>query len=98
MTQITKMLGRYNQGFVDINAMALNAAINGSILAEPDACFVIMMALPFGSMQSLFRKIGLRVPAAPHFELEAAGPPDPSRLTYRKSTLPKQFQSEGTCS
>ena len=25
-------------GFVDINAMALNAAISGSILAVPDAC------------------------------------------------------------
>jgi hypothetical protein len=46
---MTKMLGRVDQGFVDIRAIALNAAINGSILAEPDACFVMMMALPFGS-------------------------------------------------
>jgi hypothetical protein len=29
--------------------MALNAAIRGSILAEPDACLVMTMALPFGS-------------------------------------------------
>jgi hypothetical protein len=28
------MLGRDDQGFVDINAIALNAAISGSILAE----------------------------------------------------------------
>jgi len=34
------MLGRVDQGFVDINAMALNAAISGSISAEPDACAV----------------------------------------------------------
>jgi hypothetical protein len=37
------MLGREDQGFVDINAMALNAAISGSILALPDACLVMMM-------------------------------------------------------
>jgi len=43
------MLGCADQGFVAISAMALNAAISGSILAEPDACFVMMMALPFGS-------------------------------------------------
>ena len=30
-----KMLGRDDHGFVDINAMALYAAINGSIFAEP---------------------------------------------------------------
>ena len=41
-----KMLGRVDQGFVDISAMALNAAISGSIFAEPEACFVMMMALP----------------------------------------------------
>jgi len=46
------MLGRVDHGFVDIEAMALNAAISGSILAEPDACFVIMMALPFGSTRA----------------------------------------------
>ena len=46
------MLGREDQGFVDINAMALNAAISGSILADPDGCFVMMMALPFGSTRA----------------------------------------------
>jgi hypothetical protein len=36
---------------VDIKAMELNAAISGSILADPEACFVMMMmALPFGSI------------------------------------------------
>jgi hypothetical protein len=29
--------------------MALKAAINGSILAVPETCFVMTMALPFGS-------------------------------------------------
>ena len=38
------MLGRADQGFVDISAMALSAAISGSILALPDACLVMMMA------------------------------------------------------
>jgi hypothetical protein len=38
------MLGCADQGFVDINAIALNAAISGSILALPDACLVMMMA------------------------------------------------------
>ena len=32
---ITKMLVRVDQGFVDINRMALNAAINASICADP---------------------------------------------------------------
>jgi hypothetical protein len=36
-------------GFVDINAMALNAAVEGSILADPEACLVTRMAFPFGS-------------------------------------------------
>ena len=36
-----KMPGRDDQGFVDISAIALNAAINGSIFAEPVVCFVI---------------------------------------------------------
>jgi hypothetical protein len=31
-----------------IRVIALNAAINGSILADPDACFAMMMLLPFG--------------------------------------------------
>jgi hypothetical protein len=43
------MLGRADQRLVEINAMASNAAISGSILADPEACFVMMMALPFGS-------------------------------------------------
>jgi hypothetical protein len=30
------MLGRDDHGFVDINAMALNATISGPILADPD--------------------------------------------------------------
>jgi len=29
------MLGRLDQGFIDDNAMAKNAALSGSILAEP---------------------------------------------------------------
>jgi hypothetical protein len=33
--------------------MALNAAINGSILAKSDACFVTKMALPFGSTREM---------------------------------------------
>jgi hypothetical protein len=40
---MVKMLGRANHGFVDISAIALNAAISGSILADPDACFVMMI-------------------------------------------------------
>jgi len=32
------MFGPVDQGFVDIKAMALNAAISGAILALPDAC------------------------------------------------------------
>jgi hypothetical protein len=39
------MLGWDVAGFADIQATALKAAINGSILAEPDACFVMTMAL-----------------------------------------------------
>jgi len=52
-TQITKMLGRADQGFVDISAIALNAGIRGSIFALPEACFVMMMAFPFGSTRAL---------------------------------------------
>jgi hypothetical protein len=47
------MLGRVDQGFVGISAMALRAAISGSIFADPDACFVMMTALPFGSTRAL---------------------------------------------
>jgi hypothetical protein len=31
----------------------MNAAIRGSIFADPEACFVMMMALPFGSTRAL---------------------------------------------
>jgi len=51
--QITKVLGRVDQGLVDISAIALNATIKGSIIADPDACFVMTMALPFGSTRAL---------------------------------------------
>jgi hypothetical protein len=47
------MLGRVDHGFVDIKAMALKAAISGSIFIIPDACFVMMMALPIGSREAL---------------------------------------------
>lgn len=59
------MLGCVDAGFEAIHAIALKAAINGSILAVPDACFVMTMrclaALPLplpwkperGSVQSL---------------------------------------------
>ncbi len=43
------MLGRADQRFVEINKMALNATLSGSILAQPDAYFVMMMALPLSS-------------------------------------------------
>src|SRR5262249_1429638 len=44
---------RPGHGFVDINGMALKAAINGSIFALPDACLVMMIALPFRSTRAL---------------------------------------------
>ena len=44
--QITKMPGRVDQGFVAIGAVAINAAICGSILAEPEACSVTRITLP----------------------------------------------------
>jgi hypothetical protein len=40
------MLGCDDAGFADIKATALDAAISGSILVVPDACFVMTMALP----------------------------------------------------
>ncbi len=46
------MLGCDESGIADIQAMALNAAISGSILAVPEACFVMTMALPFGSTRA----------------------------------------------
>jgi hypothetical protein len=46
------MLGWDVAGFADIHATALNAAINGSIFAVPDACFVMTMELPSGSTRA----------------------------------------------
>jgi hypothetical protein len=46
------MLGRSDHGLADINAKALNAATSGSTLADPDGCFVMIMALPFGSTRA----------------------------------------------
>jgi hypothetical protein len=40
-------------GFMAISAMALSAAINGSIFAVPEACLVMTMALPLGSTLAL---------------------------------------------
>jgi hypothetical protein len=40
------MLGCDDAGFADIQGTALNAAINGSIFAVPEACFVMTMACP----------------------------------------------------
>jgi hypothetical protein len=51
-SQMKKSPGRVDHGFVDINAMALNAAISGSIFPVPEACFVMTMALPFGSRRA----------------------------------------------
>ena len=54
------MLGCDEAGFADIQATALNAAISGSILAVPDACFVMTMALPFGSTRALLTAHAIR--------------------------------------
>ena len=45
------LLGCTDQGLVDNNAMAWNAAISGSIFAMPEACFA-MMALPFDAARA----------------------------------------------
>jgi hypothetical protein len=47
------MVGCVNAGFEAIHATALKAAISGSILAVPDACLVMIMALPRGSTRAL---------------------------------------------
>jgi hypothetical protein len=47
------MLGCVDAEFEAIHATALNAAINGSIFFAPDACLVMMLALPFGSTRVL---------------------------------------------
>ena len=54
------MFGCDDAVFVDIHAMALNAAISGSILAVPEACFVMTMALPFGSTRALLTAYATR--------------------------------------
>ena len=54
------MLGWVDAGFADIQATALNAAINGSIFAVPDACFVMTMALPLGSTRALLTAHAIR--------------------------------------
>jgi hypothetical protein len=48
--------GVHTAGFLKdaaISAMALNAAISGSILGNPEACFVTRMAFPFGSTRGI---------------------------------------------
>ena len=47
------MLGGDDQGVVDISTIALNAAISGSLLADPEAYFLMTIALPFGSIRAL---------------------------------------------
>jgi len=47
------MPGCVDVGFEGIRAIALKAAINGSTLAVPDACLVMLMALPRGSTRAL---------------------------------------------
>ncbi len=42
-----------DMGFDAMNAIALKAAISGSILADPEVCFVMMMALPSGPTGAL---------------------------------------------
>jgi hypothetical protein len=54
------MLGCDDAGFADIQATALNAAINGSIFAVPDACLVMVMALPLGSTRALLTAHAVR--------------------------------------
>ena len=54
------MLGCDDAGFADIQATALSAAISGSILAVPDACFVMTIAFPFGSTRALLTAHAIR--------------------------------------
>jgi hypothetical protein len=62
------MLGRADQGFVDINVMALNADIGGSILAEAEACFVPRMTAASADERPAYSEnppcTGRSVPAA----------------------------------
>ena len=44
-----------------MNSYRVKAAVSRSILANPDACFVMMMALPFGSTRAFataMRRLG----------------------------------------
>jgi hypothetical protein len=52
------MVGCDEAGFDDIQATALNAAMSGSILAVPEACLVMVMALPLGSTRALLTAHG----------------------------------------
>ena len=54
------MFGCDDAVFAAIHAIALNAAISGSILAVPDARFVMAMALPFGSTRALLTAHAIR--------------------------------------
>ena len=55
------MLGCDDAGFADIQATALNAAISGSFFAVPEACFVMTIALPFGSTRALLPSQDIKV-------------------------------------
>ena len=44
-----------NQGLIALSAIALNAAIRGSIFAEPDACLLTKMALTFDGARAFPR-------------------------------------------
>lgn len=57
-TLIHVALGCADQGFVAISAIALNVATSGSILAQPDACSVMAMALCRGSIRALVAASG----------------------------------------
>jgi hypothetical protein len=46
------LINQVAQEFVAISAMALNATISGSILAQPDACTVMAVALSGDSIRA----------------------------------------------
>src|SRR5262245_36091427 len=80
------MLGRDDQGFVDINEIALNAAISGSIFAVPDACLVMMMALPLGSARELATAHDTRCwPLCRNDRLACGLPSSPRSLSFEQS-------------
>src|SRR5262245_5650242 len=71
---------------VAIKAIALNAAISGSILADPDACFVMMMALPLGSARELATAHDTRCWPLCRSDRLACGLPSSSRsLSFEQS-------------